>query len=370
MQSKPRMPLFLLSLALLVMCGMLICLLPHRTFSELENRTLTEWPDPSGVSLTDGSWGEKVESYAADHFPLRDALISGRSLLRLLAGDRYQTDTLAGRDGWLFEAPPDVLNRNATRSVETLSAISEGLHLPGYLMIIPTSAEILPENLPALYTCGRQSTVLTALSQSAGALQWVSSTLPEHAGNGTLYYRTDHHLTADGAALCYWALCDALSIAPQTGRRITVPGFRGSYFARVPSPSIASEDFSADLPEGVSVTLDGEMAEGFLNAELLEKRNKYAALLGGTYAHAVLENPQGEGRLLILCDSYANAIAPMLSASYARIDLVDPRYFSGDLAALAQEAQPNAMLAIFGLNTLTTNRSILLMDIPERSTVE
>ena len=85
---------------------------------------------------------------------------------------------------------------------------------------------------------------------------------------------------------------------------------------------------------------------------------------------ARLQALQGEGRLLILCDSYANAIAPMLSASYARIDLVDPRYFSGDLAALAQEAQPNAMLAIFGLNTLTTNRSILLMDVPERSTVE
>lgn len=369
MQSKPKMPLFLLALVLLVMCGALICLLPQRTFSELENRMLAEWPNPSGASLTDGSWGESVESYAADHFPLRDALISGRSLLHLLTGDRYQADTLAGREGWLFETPPDALSSNATRSVETLSAISEGLHLPGFLMVIPTSAEILPEKLPAMYTCGQQSTVLAALSERAEGLQWVDSTLPEHAGNDTLYYRTDHHLTADGAALCYRALCDALSLAPQAGRRVVVPGFRGSYFARVPSPSIVPEDFSADLPESVSVTLDGQAAD-FLDADLLKKRNKYAALLGGTYAHAVLENPQGKGHLLILCDSYANAIAPMLSASYARIDLIDPRYFSGDLTALAQEAQPDAMLALFGLNTLTTNRSILLMDIPERSPAE
>lgn len=360
-----KMPLFLLTIVLLAAGGLLILLLPERTFSELENRTLTTWPAPDAAALLDGSWGEAVESCAADQFPLRDALILGRALLHLVTGDRWQMDTLAGRDGWLFETPPDTLTRTATRSVETLSELAEALSLPGYLMVIPTSAALLPDALPPLYTCGSQEEVLDALQEGAGSLRWVDTTLTAHAGDDTLYYRTDHHLTADGASLCHRALCAALGIAPASGTRFTMDGFRGSYFARLPSPSIAAETFSADLPEGVSVTLDGVAADGFLDAEKLQGRNRYAALLGGTYAHAVLENPAGTGRLLLVCDSYANAIAPLLSASCARIDMIDPRYFTGDAAALAREVQPDALVAIFGLNTLSTNRSILLMDVPE-----
>ncbi len=363
-----KMPLFLCTMAVLVLCGLMLCFLGKRDFSELENRPLATWPEASMRTLTDGSFGEEVETYAADHFPFRDALISTRSFLHLVTGDCQQLNTLSGRDGWLFELPPDTETRTASLSVETLSDICQALRKPGFLMIIPTSAAVMGDALPSLYTCGSQEPVIASLSGKAASMTTVDSTLFDHVGDDSLYYRTDHHLTAAGAALCYHALCKAWSLTPSSDFSLTtVEGFRGSYYAKLPSPSIPAEVFSVYLPENVRVTLDEQSASGFFTQDALEKRNKYAALLGGTYAHAVLENDGGTGSLLILSDSYANAIAPMLAAHFRRIDLIDPRYFTCDLSALVDEAGTDTMLALFGLNTLSTNRSVLLMDVPEGS---
>lgn len=363
-----KMPLFLCTMAVLVLCGLMLCFFGKCDFSELENRPLATWPSASMTTLTDGTFGEEVETYVADHFPFRDALISARAFLHLATGDKEQLNTLSGRDGWLFELPPDAETRTAALSVETLSDICQALEKPGFLMVIPTSAAVMADALPALYTCGSQEPVIAALAGKAAHMTAVDSTLFAHAGDSSLYYRTDHHLTAAGAALCYQALCKAWSLTPSTNFALTtMEGFRGSYYAKVPSPSIPAEVFSVYLPENVRVTLDDQPANGFFTQDALEKRNKYAALLGGTYAHAMLENDGGTGSLLIFSDSYANAIAPMLAAHFRRIDLIDPRYFTGDLTALVDEAGTDTILALFGLNTLSTNRSVLLMDVPEGS---
>ena len=49
-------------------------LLPDRERSDVENRTLAQWPEFSWESLKDGSYTAAVEEYFADQFPLRDAL--------------------------------------------------------------------------------------------------------------------------------------------------------------------------------------------------------------------------------------------------------------------------------------------------------
>lgn len=100
-----KMPLFLCTMAVLVLCGLMLCFFGKCDFSELENRPLATWPSASMTTLTDGTFGEEVETYVADHFPFRDALISARAFLHLATGDKEQLNTLSGRDGWLFELP-------------------------------------------------------------------------------------------------------------------------------------------------------------------------------------------------------------------------------------------------------------------------
>ena len=100
-------------------------------------------------------------------------------------------------------------------------------------------------------------------------------------------------------------------------------------------------------------------------AAALAGRNKYAALIGETYAHACITGGAGEERLLVLSDSYANAIVPLLAQHFARVDVIDPRYYAGVLADTAQEVGSTRVLALFGLNTFSNNRGLALLTIGE-----
>ncbi len=361
------MPLFLSAMALLVLLGLSLPFTPDRAASELENRPLTQFPSLTGWA--DGSFAQHLETYAADQLPLRDTLVSARATLRALRGERLQNGVLLGRGGWLMEEPQQAPTRTGLLAAEALAALQKALDMPGYLLLIPTSAEVLAEQLPPLYQADSQQETLRALYAAAAPMQAVESGLTAYTGAEELYYRTDHHLTRFGARLCYEALGRAMSFTPGDVCSVTAEEFRGSYYARLPAWTVAAETFSADIPEGLRLTLDGREAP-ILDEALLTGRNKYGALLGGTYGHAVLENEAASGTLLVLADSYINAVAPSLARHFGRVEVVDPRYFSGRLAEVVRENPPDALLCVFGVNTFNTNRSLLLLDLPEGGNAE
>lgn len=358
MKRIKEMPLFLLAMLLMVAGGVLLLALPAREFSELENRPLAVWEG----SLTESGFDEKVETYLSDHFPGRDALVQLHAALSVLRGDAEQDGVLYGADGRLIEAPVREVTSTARMAVDTLTEVRETLSLPTALLLIPTSADAAEAALPALYENADQQAVIDALHGLDSDLTAISSGLAEE-GTPDMYYRTDHHLTAEGAWLVYTRLCDAWGFMPQSAPRTSVEGFLGSYYARIPSPLIAPETFTADLPEGITLTLDGERQPSLLNAQALESRSKYGALLSETYAHAVLEGGTGDEALLVLSDSYANAIVPLLAQHFRRVDVIDPRYFAGVLSDVAQEAGSTRVLALYGLNTFSTNRGLALLNI-------
>jgi len=355
------MPLFLTAMLMLVLGGALLLTLPRGTFSELENRMLTPLSDVRPLS---DDFDEAFERWASDHFPGRDALISLDAALSVSMGEALQDGVLAGRGGCLLETPVTEVTRTALSAMDTLEEAAQTLGLPTYLALIPTSAEVLPDHLPALYEAGSQKTVLDALAAVAGSVIPVDSGLLLAGSAEKLYYRTDHHLTADGAWTVYAALCQAWGLQPQPASRTTVEGFRGSYYARIPDPRIAAEAFTVDIPEGLTLTVDGA-ERSFLSEAALDGRNKYAALIGETYAHACITGGAGEERLLVLSDSYANAIVPLLAQHFARVDVIDPRYYAGVLADTAQEVGSTRVLALFGLNTFSNNRGLALLTIGE-----
>ena len=81
---------FLTALFALFLGGMLVwsLLLPDRERSEVENRTLAQWPAFSWQSLKSGSFTEGVEEYFADQFPLRDQWTGLKARAEQLLGKR------------------------------------------------------------------------------------------------------------------------------------------------------------------------------------------------------------------------------------------------------------------------------------------
>ena len=338
---------------LLMLAGLLLALiLPKADFSEMENRVLDT------VDLRAGQLDRQLENYLADHFPFHDALVQGQSSLAAALGRRLQNGVLIGSGGWLMEEPVREAGSAARSGVRVLNALQDAYpDLPFSVMLVPPSSHGT-DHLPALYQAGDTGKALAELRAELRA-EWIETGLKDPIDS--YYYRTDHHLTAAGTRACYESLCRAWGLTPRAAEPYSAEGFLGSYWSKAPLLQTQPDVLTADLPSGVTLTVDGEKRDGLLNRDRLQGRNKYAALIDSVYGHAVLENPAAEGSLLIIGDSYANCLAPMLARHFGRIDLVDPRYFAQELPTLLRDAGTQRVLVYYGLNTFSQTRALAML---------
>ena len=73
-----------------------------------------------------------------------------------------------------------------------------------------------------------------------------------------------------------------------------------------------------------------------------------------SYTHLdVYKRQAGNGRkLLVIKDSYAHTLVPLLAHHYEAIEMIDPRYYRQDLYAFAEEQEIDEALLVFGLANL------------------
>lgn len=92
-----KAPLYLLSLALLLLMAGGQLLSPPRERSDMENRLLAQAPAFSWSALESGRFSEDFEAFAADQSPLRDPLIAVNALYNAAQGKALQNGVLLGR---------------------------------------------------------------------------------------------------------------------------------------------------------------------------------------------------------------------------------------------------------------------------------
>ena len=128
----------LLFAGILVALLLAVCLLPQRTFSDMENRSLQQFPAPTLNGVRSGEWMDQMESWLADQFPGRTFFVRTKASLDYLLGKRDLHDAYIGRDGRLFEvfdAQPDEaqLNKNIVYLQDFLSGTQRTAYfLPVY----------------------------------------------------------------------------------------------------------------------------------------------------------------------------------------------------------------------------------------------
>ncbi len=364
MKKIARCPLFTISIALLVAISALSAALPDRTRSEMENRPLAAFPGLTARAVLSGGWMRDAETYVDDQFFARDEwmLLKALSDAALLRTER--NGVLTGRDGSLFARAEALSAATALDNMASLEKIARKTGVPVTLMLVPPSGAVYAERLPAFAQEQDAVALLSALYAEAKLVRCADALPPLLAAKdgAALFYRTDHHWTAEGARVGLAALETSFgwkaSAAPT--ETLTRDGFYGSLFARAPSPLIRPDTLSFDTADGVTLFVGGEPMDGLYDARQMQKRDKYAALLYGNHARVTLDNPSGSGVLLVLKDSFANALLPGLAAHYQKVEAIDLRYFAGDLFSTIQETEAEAILCLYGLDTFATDRNLSL----------
>ena len=140
--------------------------------------------------------------------------------------------------------------------------------------------------------------------------------------------------------------------------------FYGTLYSKVPAANIKPDDFGYYFnPEGeysIEYVLDGKTADSFVDEEQLTKKDKYGALLGGNYALMHITSNAPGGKLVVVKDSYANALLPMLADKFSELWVVDLRYYhTGTVSQLIEENGAEGVLFVHNFDFINEDRNFV-----------
>lgn len=366
--------------ALLGMLGIVTLLVPGPKLLELENRLASSWHSPSLESVMDGKWMDEAERFLKDRFPLRTQMISSAYFVEeALLGQREHSGILIGTGGHMYtrrfswsEDEEKQLNKNI-EAVRSLAQSHPGLVTA---MIVPPASIIEPELLPAYAPQIDENQLFTQivdrLAEDASVLD-LREVFTQHKDR-QLYYRTDHHWTAEGAQLAYEVYCNSLNlqpIFPEEHSGIEISPFLGTHYASTRlwnvTPDVLRYYPSTATMEIYEIAGELDMTPGapqpLINEDKLSAYDKYSAFLNGNHGFTRIQG-RGTGRVLLVKDSYGNCFAPFLAENYAQIDVIDYRSYPYGLASLQKEYDYDQILILYCFQSFVSDTRIVFMNRP------
>lgn len=230
-------------------------------------------------------------------------------------------------------------------------------HVNVYCMVIPNAVAFYCPDSVQSWTCAERPAINDILSRLSADVLAVDiyDTLQAHASE-PIYSRTDHHWAPLGAyyAAKHFALVGGLDFKDLTAYEPrTIRNYVGSMytFSRDKAVKDAPEDFVYYVPRDSDFTathitykrqskkVGRRRWKRFLTASEPEPfsffrpyedgdGNAYCTFMGGdTNTTSITTAIRNNRRLLILKDSYGNALPPYLFSSFEEIHIVDCRYF-------------------------------------------
>lgn len=356
-------------LLLLPLLGWL--LLPKQTFSESERRYLAEPPALTKQSLRDWQFDDVLETYLADHLPLRDALVGVHAYTTLLSGRQVSTDVWMDREGYLLEAPVKDDPAEPERRMQKIAAVAERTGLPVYVIAVPSAGYVRRSSLPsALSKLYADDAILGRIAETDD-IRFVPL-LDRFAQEGQhWYYRTDHHWTAEGAFAAYEAFLKTAGHEPLERDAFyhhTVNGYTGSTRSRsalfLTEPDVLQIDEPIDCPVRVTFSDREGAFDSMFFYEHLNEYDWYPLFLDGNHPITVIENRSAASdapTLVLVKDSFGNTLAPLLAPTYKTIVMVDPRYCRESICALCETYGADEVLFCYSLEHITSDRNLLLV---------
>ncbi len=151
-----------------------------------------------------------------------------------------------------------------------------------------------------------------------------------------LYFKSDHHWTQLGAYYAYRAFAESAGFSPtplsDMTHEIINSSFNGSMYnftgdERVKDFIDQVEVYYPTKPAAMTVTKhDGTVLT--YNRTIIGESGNYQAFIAGDNPYTVInvpDNPQ-DLSILVIKDSYGNALVPFLTEHYGNIIVIDPRY--------------------------------------------
>lgn len=342
-----------------------------REFSQMENRPLEQKPKLTRETLFSGEFGSKFEDYMSDQVLLKDTMMSVKTACDYGTGRTLQNGVYFSGGGYLLQRyteNADQLDKNAVM----ISDFAAKTDIPVDLILSPNSVCLNADKLPAAAVSDDQSASISRLSSRLSGVTLYDATdlLIELQESGTqAFYRTDHHWTSPAArAVCEdWLKSAGLGELNADYEYAAVPDFYGTLYSKAPAGFIRPDEFGYYVNKNgsysVEYVFENRTADTFIDESFLDKKDKYASLFGGNFALMKLTSNATGGKLLVLKDSYANAMLPLLADKFSEIWVMDLRYCKMITASsVIEENGIDRVLMIYNLDFLNEDDNFVWLD--------
>ncbi len=257
----------------------------------------------------------------------------------------------------------------------TASAMPQNVKF--YSMLVPTSSEFYSGETYSTGIHSQKNVIEKAYGFMSDKITTVDAySQLEKSRDEYIYFRTDHHWTARGAYLGYLAFCEASGNAPvdinelESGK---IENFVGSLYKASNAAVLKKnpdyvEYFKTRVEVDGRVYADSKMENGqkiFVVARSVNSDNKYLAFIGGDQPLEKITTSNKNGKkILVIKESYANALVPFLCDNYEEVYVVDPRKTEFDLAQFVSEQSIGEVLMVnytFAMANKTFTEALNLM---------
>ena len=231
------------------------------------------------------------------------------------------------------------------------------------LILVPSAGYILQDQIKGIHDEYTDDAIIDSIYALAGenvVCYDLISVYQNLSSDAQLYYRTDHHWTSYGAYKAYEMYMQCQQRSYRSAGDFTVEshsGFRGSVYSRSGLWLTPAEEIQLWYGSDLTVqTQDGSYTSPFFR-DRLEEADMYTVFLDGNQPIVRIrnENNAGQGKLLVIRDSYANCIGPMLAESYEEVVMVDLRYYTGSLSLLQEQEQFTNILVMYSIGNFMTD---------------
>ncbi len=346
---------------------------PEKSYSSSEKRLLSQRPAVTLDSLASGQFMDGIEDYAADQFPFRDLWMRLKTSVSKFLGSKESQGVYLLKNGGLAERfmKPDA--ENFTDTMAAISAFSNRYpDTQMYFLLAPTAISVLSEELPDHAVTESQDEFIDqlyeALPENVTAID-VRPVFDTVSDKSTLYYRTDHHWTAEGALLAWNEAKSVMGI--QTDVTFT----RGTVTNRFYGSLVSKSGFSVDTPDEIQICLPDNAPADFVytvnypdemrrtasvyDLQALNSDDPYTVFFGSNHPLVEIDTTiPTDRKLLVIKDSYANCFVPFMLTEFQKIDLLDPRYYYDNIDVLMQSEGFTDILFLYNVNTYAADTSL------------
>lgn len=313
-------------------------ILPDADISRTERRKLAKFPEVTADSVFAGKFMTDFESYTLDHFPLRDKFRTLKALTAFYAMGQKDNNDYYLYDGYIvkMEYPmnKDSVNYATGRFQFIYDTFLKGKDMKVYASLIPDKNSLVHKD--AGYLSIDFKAFADTLKEQMPYAQYIDiHPLLELSD----YYSTDTHWRQENIIDVAQHLASSMGVTlsgKYTTETVGTP-FYGVYHGQAALPVkpdklcyLTNSTLKNCTVKDLETNSDIPMydMEKLSSADPSKIPDPYEMFLSGPN-RAILEitNPNAttDRELIIFRDSYANALAPLLTEGYSKITLIDIR---------------------------------------------